>query len=70
VNGAPAIGNPTANPPATQDPNKWNDTIAGAKGAIWLGVIGFILGGPLGMLTCAMIGFGAGYMVNKISSGD
>jgi hypothetical protein len=28
-------------------------------------VIGFILGGPMGMFLCAMVGFGMGYMMHQ-----
>ncbi len=49
------------------DPNKWNATIAGGKAAIWAGLIGFILGGPVGLMTCALLGFGAGYFIHKMS---
>jgi len=52
--------------PAKDDPNKWNDTIAGAKTAIWAGIIGFILGGPAGLMVCALVGFGAGYFMHKM----
>jgi hypothetical protein len=66
----PANGSPTPTSTKPDDPNKWNDNIAGAKAALWLGIVGFILGGPAGMMVCAMMGFGAGYLINKISSGD
>ncbi|MCX5794690.1 MAG: hypothetical protein NTY77_04250 [Elusimicrobia bacterium] len=49
------------------DPNKWNDTIAGGKMAIWAALIGFCFGGPIGMMTFAMVGFGAGYFIHKMS---
>jgi hypothetical protein len=45
------------------DPNKWNRTIAGGKMALWAGLIGFVFGGPAGLVVAAMIGFGAGYFM-------
>jgi hypothetical protein len=56
----------TPNVAPANDPNKWNSTIAGAKMGIWAGMIAFILGGPAGMLLWAMVGFGAGYIMNKL----
>ena len=60
-------GVPTANPDKPDEPNKWNDTIAGGKMAIWAALIGFVFGGPAGMMLAAMVGFGAGYFIKELS---
>jgi|GEM_PF-6225144 len=55
-----------AHPDKPDDPNKWNNTIAGGKMAIWAALIGFVFGGPAGMMLFAAVGFGAGYFIKKI----
>lgn len=47
------------------DPNRWNATIMGGKGAIYAGLLGLIFSGPVGMLLCGAIGFVAAYYMYK-----
>ncbi|MEK7858587.1 MAG: hypothetical protein AAB320_05535 [Elusimicrobiota bacterium] len=61
----PKIGALTASPKKPVDVNAANDTISGAKGAIYGGLLGLMFGGPIGMLLFAAIGFGATYMISK-----
>jgi len=68
-NKPPAHGALTADPKAkTPDPNRWNSTIFGAKGAIYGGLLGFIFGGPVGALVFGALGFGAAYFVHKMNN--
>ncbi len=49
-------------PPLTS----WNPLLNGAKGAALMGLVGFVLGGPLGMLVGAAIGGGVAWGMTKI----
>lgn len=65
----PPTGDLTATPaekPA--DPNRWNNTIAGTKGALYGALLGFIFGGPMGMLVFGMVGFAAMYGISKMNN--
>lgn len=65
----PPTGDLVASPPEKKDdPNKWNDTIAGAKGALYGALLGFIFGGPMGMLVFGMVGFAAMYGISKMNN--
>ncbi len=65
--GPPPQGETPTTPEEKKDPNKWNSTIAGGKMAIWAGLIGLILGGPMGLMLAACVGFGAGYFIKEMS---
>lgn len=65
--GPPEHGETPTTPEEKKDPNKWNSTIAGGKMAIWAGLIGLILGGPMGLMLAACVGFGAGYFIKEMS---
>ena len=67
LTGPPAHGETPTTPEEKKDPNKWNSTIAGGKMAIWAGLIGLILGGPMGLMLAACVGFGAGYFIKEMS---
>jgi len=64
----PPPGDLKASPAKADDPNKWNNGIAAAKGGIYGGLLGFIFfGGPVGMLLFALIGFTATYLIKKMT---
>jgi hypothetical protein len=45
----------------------WNPLLSGAKGALAIGIVGFALGGPLGLLVGAAVGGMAAWGLQKIS---
>lgn len=51
--------------PKPEDPNANRDWIAGAKMGIWAGLIGFIFGGPVGMVLFGVAGVGLGWLMSK-----
>jgi len=65
--GAAANGPLKATVATKEDPNKWNDTIAGAKAAFLGALFGMIFMGPMGIVLCAAVGFGVGYFVHKMT---
>lgn len=66
--GPPPTGDLELKPEKPENKNKWNDTIAGGKGAIWAGMIALILGGPVGALVFGAIGFGVFSGISKMNN--
>lgn len=52
-------------PDSVLDPDRWNPAINGAKWALWGGMIGFILGGPAGMLLLMAAAFVLGWTISE-----
>lgn len=66
--GVPPPGELELKPEAPVDKNKWNDEIAGGKGAVWAGMIALILGGPVGAVVFAAIGYGVFSGIHKMNN--
>lgn len=63
------LGRPIADPaPAAPPLTSWNPLLNGAKGALALGIVGFALGGPLGLLVGAAVGGMAAWGLTKIDN--
>lgn len=64
--GAP-LGRPLAEAVESKPPlTSWNPLLNGAKGGLALGIVGFALGGPLGLLVGAAAGGMAAWGLTKI----
>lgn len=65
--GAAPQGQPLeAAAPAPAPLTSWNPLLNGAKGALAIGIVGFVLGGPLGLLVGAAVGGVAAWGLTKI----
>lgn len=63
------LGRPIADAaPAAPPLTSWNPLLNGAKGALALGIVGFALGGPLGLLVGAAAGGMAAWGLSKIDN--
>jgi hypothetical protein len=57
---------PEPAPPAKEPLTAWNPLLNGAKGALLMAIVGFTLGGPLGLMVGAAVGGAVAWGMSKV----